>query len=246
MKTLALSAVTVFILAVQPTAQAQPGATYGYFGHHYPHPYYGQHLPHHGYPRYRASTVAEGYLRGLSSVIRAQGQYNRMTAEAWIAAEQAREHAIQNREMAADTYFAMREANRQARVAEQRPRVTAEQAARLAASTRPDLLRPDELHPQTGRIFWPVLLRAGDYAPHRSQLEYLFARRAAHGRLAADDLTEVDHISEAMRDILRGQIREVSQPEYMAARKFIERLAHTARQPLTGGPGGLAMAGPSR
>ena len=69
-------------------------------------------------------TIAGSYLQGLGSAIQAAGQYNLMTAQGAVYAEQARSADLDNRMKATETYFQMRQVNRAAREAEHGPRPT--------------------------------------------------------------------------------------------------------------------------
>ena len=234
MKTFSLTAVTAVLLLAPTAATAQCTPTYGSAG--------GSCVarPHFAYPRYHSSTAAEGYLRGMAMQTLAQGYYNYMTAQAQVAAANARQLQIQNREQAASTHFSMREANREARANERRPRTTPEQAARLAAAGRPDSLSPSEFDPRTDHISWPAVLQSSEFDVHRTQVEEILACRASSGQLAADEAARVEEIAQLMLTTLRGQIRELPPSDYLSGRRFIERLAHSAQQPFGHSPVGLA------
>ncbi len=237
MKTLSLTAVTAVLLLAPSAASAQCAPTYGYPG--------GSCVarPHFAYPRYHSSTAAESYLRGLAMQTLAQGYYNDMTAQAQVAAAHARTLQIQNREQAASTYFSMREANREARAKERRPRTTPKQVARLAAAGRPNSLSPSEFDPRTNHIAWPTVLQSSEFDVQRTQVEKILAYRASSGQLAADESAQVEEIAQLMLATLRSQIRELPPSEYISGRRFLERLAHSARQPFGRGTTRLAGIG---
>ena len=178
----------------------------------------------------RASTPAESYARGMSDVIRSQGQYNVATSEAAINMTQAQRQYIQNRDQWTNTFFQMREANRMYRDRARSPRPTTEQMVRWAQAGRPERLSPSELDMVSGRINWPLLLTADRYAKQRVELESLFAQRAA-GAVTWENSTEIDQVTKAMLEELKGQVREVPQMDYIAAKRFLESLAHEAKLP---------------
>ena len=235
MKTLLIPVVAALAaLAGQTEAQAQPHAravsvspAYGYQSNYGTWPRHGG-LYHHGW-RHHASTAAEGYSRGVAAVIYAQGAYNRMTAEAMILAEDARSRNIANREQATATYFAMRDANRQARAEERGPRPSAEQLARLARQATPERLAANELNAATGRISWPALLQEAQFTSYRMELEYALAQRAANGRIGAQESARAQQAARAMLAELKKDVREVHPMEYTTARQFIESLAYETR-----------------
>ena len=211
------------VAAVKPLFNVQPISTV--------RPYY-YHAPNWNYYRYRSATVGESYARGFAAMTYARGQYNRLTAEARVLHADAYRSEIANHELAAGTYFAMRQANREARAAERRPRATAADLARFAAQAKPNRLSPSELS-NTGQIAWPILLQANEFAAFRVEMEDAFAQRAANGGTGLDDHVKVGQTTKVMLDVLKAHVGGVQPMDYMAARRFIESLAHEARQPLS-------------
>jgi len=178
------------------------------------------------YPTYyRSSTPAEGALRGMGDLARSAGQYNLTSSQAAINMTEAQKKYIENRNEWTNTYFQMREANKQYRDRERRPRPSLEDMVRYAQAGKPKRLSPSEIDSVTGKIDWPILLKADRYAPYRAELEELFAKRAEHGVLGTDDYLQVRKSTEAMLDELKGQVREVPQMDYIASRRFVESLA---------------------
>ena len=123
-----------------------------------------------GYP-FKASTPAESFARGAADVIRAQGEFNRLTSEAAINWQEAKARAIVNARDYVDAYFRNRQANRDYRRAERGPRPTAEDLERYAQAMKPTPLSPSELDVLTGRVNWPILLRADCFSPIRAEME---------------------------------------------------------------------------
>src|SRR5215213_1967655 len=104
MKTTITTANFLFLLAVTAVASAQSTHTAAYAGPGY-YPSYD-----YGYG-YHASTFEEGVLRGYAALATGIGQGNYLNSLARINNEEARTKYIKNRELAAQTYFAMRQAN---------------------------------------------------------------------------------------------------------------------------------------
>jgi hypothetical protein len=182
---------------------------------------------------HHSSTPAEGYLRGLAASIYAQGVYNRLTAEARVVHAEAERREIENREVSAETYFAMRAANREARAAERGPRATAADLARFAEQARPDRPSPGELSTTTGEVFWPLLLQGDEYAAARAELEAFFGTRAAHGETSPADQAKVAQAARVMLNELKKAVRKVNPMDYTAARRFIKSLAYEATLPTS-------------
>ena len=72
----------------------------------------------------RASTVGESYARGYADVVRSHGTAILANSEAAINMTQAVRRDMENRDKWTDTYFQMRQKNRDYRAAERGPRPT--------------------------------------------------------------------------------------------------------------------------
>jgi len=230
MKPLATPLLALLMAAITQTdVQAQPIAVSSTY-----HAAYGPRVRYVPAPLYyhHAATAAGNYMRGMASMIHAQGAYNRMTAEARAIGAEAHSREIENRRQAAATYFAMREANSQARAAERGPRPAAEDLARLAREGGPDRLAADQLDPQNGQISWPALLQDDRFSGHRSELQYAFTQRTANGTIDAQQQARVRQATTAMLAELRGHVRQISPMEYTATRTFIQSLAYEAQLPV--------------
>jgi hypothetical protein len=180
---------------------------------------------------HHASTAAEGALRGMASVARSAGSYNLQTSQAAINMTEAQRNYIQNRDEATNTYFQMRAANKEYRAQERGPRPTAEALVRYAQAGKPERLSPSDLDTVAGTISWPPLLQADRYAASRSKLDKLFAKRVDQGVISYEDQREIAEATKAMLAELKGQVREVPQMDYIAAKRFIESLAYEAKIP---------------
>lgn len=190
--------------------------------------YYG------GYAEYHSSTAAEGALRGMGDVARSAGQYNLQTSEAAINMTEAQKNHIQNRDEWTNTYFQMREANRQYRAAERKPRASIDDLVRYAQAGKPKPLSPSELDTVAGQISWPAVLKAEQFNHGRQALEELFLKRADQGGLSFDDQAAASRASDALMEQVKEGLRQkkVSQMDYVAAKQFIESLAVEAKRPV--------------
>ncbi|HEX4149115.1 MAG TPA: hypothetical protein VHY20_09010 [Pirellulales bacterium] len=175
----------------------------------------------------RASTPAQAYAYGVSSIVRSQGQYNVMTAQAAVAAEQANQLAIQNRVAATKAYFEMRQINKDYQ-ASQRGQASQQSMAQYYEQQKPRKLSPSQLDPVTGQIGWPALLKDETYQPYREQLEPMFKIWAHHQDLS---FNEVRKASDSMLTELRKHINDLPPQEFEEAQKFIEALAFEAHFP---------------
>lgn len=134
-----------------------------------------------------ASTVAGSSLNGMASVISARGDAALSTSAAAVNMTQAQKQEIENRNAATNTYFQMRQTNKQARAAEEGPRPTVEQIARIAKDGMPKPLSPGEVNQVTGQIYWPSALQLEGFAAQRAEVDGLSATRAKYGTLGYAD-----------------------------------------------------------
>ena len=182
---------------------------------------------------YHSSTAAEGAMRGMGSLVRSQGQANLDNSAAAINYSAARRNEIENRKIATDTYFEMRQANKDYRAAERRPRPKMEDLVRYAQAGKPKRLSPSELDIVTGRINWPKLLLSDKFAAERGELEEAFSRRASESTSGVDGYTKIGEATKAMLAELKEQVRQVPPSDYMVAKRFLESLAYEARYPTS-------------
>jgi hypothetical protein len=179
-----------------------------------------------------SSTALEGFGHGLGAVIRAQGEYNLDTSAAAVNFSVARQQEIENRKRWTQSYFELRDLNRQGFEAEtKRLRGTPEDWLRVAQAGKPKRLSPTELDIVTGEIHWPILLTARNYSGQRVELERAFADRAYHGVMEAETFLKVLHLSEGLLGNLKTQVRDLPTGQYLAAKRFLESLAYEASQP---------------
>jgi len=184
-----------------------------------------------------ASTVGESYARGMSDVIRSQGEYNLATSAAAINLTQARSQDIVNRQAACKGYFEMRKMNRDYRAAEKEaiahPPRASEAMARYAQQGKPRKVSPGELDPVTGRVAWPSLLKADQHEENREILDKLFAKRAYDGAINTDEKAQLRKAVVAMLDDLKKQRRLASPTDYNATSDFLRSLAYEGQSPVT-------------
>jgi hypothetical protein len=177
-----------------------------------------------------SSTAFEGATRGMGDLIRSGSQANLNNSAAAINYSVARKNEIDNQKYYTQTYFQMRQINREARAAERGPRPSEEQLVRLAQQGAPKRLSPSELNTVTGEITWPLLLQYDQLKPQRTELDQIFAQRAAHGAISPQDYIKANNTVNALSDELKGVVQKVPPTEYMAAREFLKSLAFETQQ----------------
>lgn len=169
-------------------------------------------------------TVYGSAATGLGNLIRAQGAYNQMTAQAMIALEQAKDLQITNRLKAAQAVYQLRRLNEEEHAIQERKRAAAYGEPPPVKIRR---LTPSQLDPVTGAITWPAVLQTPDFAVERAALDHDFAIRASDpGRVTN---TEVEHLVDRMHTTLDQQHDILSTSDFFAARHFLEAVAGESR-----------------
>ncbi len=187
-----------------------------------------------GWSNNRASTVAESRARGLSDVIRSQGQYEMDSAQARISRSEAESLELDNRMKATETYFARRNYNREQRFGTPEEKYAKKMAnqeryASYARRANPNKLTSKQLDPLTGKITWPKLLMPEEYQQDREQLDKLFALRArSDGKISGAVYEQIDDAADGLLKSLRKNSAELKANDYVAAKRFINALLHTA------------------
>ena len=115
---------------------------------------------------------------------------------------------------------------------EQQPGLSSEESWRLAQENLPKRLRPNQLDPVTGRIYWPILLQDPRYDNYRKDVDKLFQEReAAHGSGSYDVYVQTQQATNALLDALRKNLTQYSGGDFMLMKNFIESLAYEAKFP---------------
>lgn len=205
---------------------------HGYHGHghrhnvrygHYSRPHYG-----YGYGYGHAATHREGVLRGVASVIAAQGSFNLNTALAAGFLEDARSKNLDNQVKKAETFFAKRAINQAARTKESKEE-TAAKVKRISEASKPDRLGPTMFRPDLGLLNWPTMLRRAEFQSLRHAVNSMLATgphaMVRHG-------SAIDGKAKLMREAMKPLVREVSPHEYAAARQFLLSLRYESQLAL--------------
>jgi hypothetical protein len=206
----AMAALPALAQAPAPGVVVASGIGYGYNNQNY------------------SSSIEEGYRHGIADVVRAAGGFNRESAEAALKHAEAQRMFIENRALAVQTYFDVREINRLRRAAELGPPPTYDSLVRMALAAAPQRLGQTELDTISGRITWPILLRSRANTATRAELETIFANRAVNGTISTEDYLEVVRLTQTMLEDLRSQIAVLPAQQYMVAVRFVESLAYEA------------------
>ena len=172
-----------------------------------------------------SSTADEGVQRGYADIVRSYGMANLLTGQAANQYEQARKQYIENRIRATHGYFELQRYMAEVRES-MRPRpLSLEQYVRLAREEAPAPLTATQLDQLTGDINWPAILRKAEYEPLRRRIERLFQDRATGYAVYG----EIPAACNAFAEQLQADIMLYPSADYIAARRFLDSLAFSAR-----------------
>lgn len=177
-------------------------------------------------------TVASAAAMGYAQMLRAAGQANLSNSQAAINWEKAKTLEIQNRKLWTETYFKMREINREARLLEEGPRVTSEQANAFAHAAAPRKLDIHELDPVTGHITYPEVLLDHTYDSLRRDVDDFFADRARHASVDFYDRQHVRTVLQLLHGELQRHIDDYQAGDYGLAATFLDSLEAETHGPL--------------
>jgi hypothetical protein len=166
-----------------------------------------------------SSTAAEGYGRGMSGIINAQGQRNLSNSQAAINLTDARSNQIDNQIKSVNAFWEKNSIYQQHRQQE----LAAEEQKSQAYLAEHGLksLTSDQFDRTTGRINWPKVLDQAQYDPYRKKLDELFQKRAYQGFLSGDEYTEATAAMKDWRTTITKQRNEYPGPILDQMLKFI-------------------------
>ncbi len=197
-----------------------------------------------------------GYYDGGAAAIRAQGQAQVDRSKAMINYQEATSKQIDNQKKLAETYVARQKAQR-ASIHEQQEIIKAKEEARQAALARQveknrkrqesglspyfnasasqdqERLSSSQLNPATGEISWPESLMGSEFDVSRAKLQELYSLKNSTG-VTSSLSRQISEEANVMKNILRGQIRNMLPNDYLAARGFIEGLINMGKSSITG------------
>lgn len=178
-----------------------------------------------------ASTIAEGYYRGLGDAIRSQGIYNQLTAQAATELEEARQKNIENRLRSTEAFYEQRRMHDEyvESTASLRRAETAAYAERRR-NTPPRRLGADALDGSTGELHWPSALMGDEYTELRTTIQDQFYHRAqSRLALSPNDQAAVTNAAVQMNAMLRERASQIESADFVLASRFIRELRGEVR-----------------
>lgn len=175
---------------------------------------------------------------GMGNFAAGLGQFQESHEKANISHQQAVEQYLKNQSAANDLRFKFHEQlekQHEARVANDadlRKRVD-EHIRQLEQMEAPHRLTEDQFDRTHSIIHWPFVLRTGEYAETRFELDKLFHARTPTD--SGENSANAAAISKACDDLLelvKTNIHKLDVNEYVTAKHFIASLAYEAKFPL--------------
>jgi hypothetical protein len=172
-----------------------------------------------------SSTLEEGLQHGYADVVRAYGMTTLLDAQAVNQMQLARRQYIENQMRAAQVYVDANRYMQEFRRSQRPAPLSLEQYVRLARDAAPEPLTATQLDQLTGMITWPAPLRKPEYETFRRHIDRLFQERATGYAVYG----EIPAACEQFAEKLRADIMQFPAGDYVAAKKFLESLAWSAR-----------------
>jgi hypothetical protein len=176
-------------------------------------------------------TVEGSWAHGYADVVRAAGEAELNNSIAAGNYADARSKEIDNRLKATQTYFQMRDINKQWTEANKTPALTQEEAYRWAKALSPKRATSSQVDPVTGKILWPIILTSAAYNQPRNLLDSLFVSRATQGALNGDQFAQVQQAHDAILATMTANAKKYSDMDIIAAKNLIDSLVYEARFP---------------
>src|SRR5262249_55661685 len=138
-----------------------------------------------------------------------------------------------NCELATETYFKVKQTNKAAREAMRPDPLTYEQYVTLAKKAAPARLTQLEYNRSLGRLNWPDVLTADEFADERNELNLAFESRSPRDVGANSAFySQVRELSASLQAKLKDKVQELDATQYVAAKKFLMSLSYESLQPL--------------
>lgn len=153
-----------------------------------------------------ASTAAEGYQRGMASIIQAQGERNLSNSQAAINMQDAYSQALDNSTKSVKTFWEQKDIYNE-RVQQKNYEIQQQRESYLAKHGLQSLTSA-EFDRTTGQVSWPKVLQQSQYDQYRNTLDELLKKRAYAGALTSDDYMAATAASKEWRAMLAGQKNE--------------------------------------
>jgi hypothetical protein len=160
-----------------------------------------------------ASTAGEGYARGVSGIIQAQGERNLNNSQAAINAQDAYSMAIDNSTKSVNAFWEQKDIYK-ARQQQEFAEIGRKRSDYLARHGL-ESLTPAEYDRTTGQITWPKILEQKEFDQYRTTLDELMRKRAYQGALTGEEYMQATAASKEWRAMLAKQ-KSVYPPQILS------------------------------
>jgi len=145
-----------------------------------------------------------------------------------MALTQSAHQSIENQNYAVSSYYQNKKVHDQWQQQQNdKGRVTESEAEFFAKELEPGRLSAAQFDRSIKVIHWPPLLRDKQFSKVRLNLDLLFHNRTPDNSGAdSDNYNEIKTNCDAMHEILKGMIKELAMPEYVAANHFIKSVSY--------------------
>jgi hypothetical protein len=176
-----------------------------------------------------SATDTEAALRGFGAASEGLGVGLHHVAAAQVKLQEARQLAIQNRYEEIDAYQRLKSARDQRERLSRMPPAQAD-LARRAKEAAPGRITVNDLTP-AGDLLLPVALHDERFAELRTELEASFQAWCSSTSTseAVSSRRQVEMNRQYLAAALQQEMRSFSSAEYLAAKKFLERLGYETR-----------------
>jgi len=178
-------------------------------------------------------TAYGALLTARAGHIKAQGEYIKNRADAFVATQNGRKIGqeifsmkLDNSLKRAEVFYKKRNLYHAYRKTHRRKRSSPGELASRAKKGLPAQLTSHELS-SNGRIWWPRVLMGQQFAANRAMLDAIFAS-GSYG-FSSEESCDVKNLTDDMKTKLKSLIKEVSPTDYLAAKRLLQGLAHEAR-----------------
>lgn len=176
-----------------------------------------------------SATDTEAALRGFGAASEGLGVGLHHLAAAQLKLQEARQLAIQNRYEAIETQQRLKSARDHRERLSRNPPLKAD-LVRRAKEAAPGRITVNDLTP-AGDLMLPVALHDERFTELRTQLEASFQAwcSSASTSEAVQSRQQVEISRQQLANALQQEVRTFSPAEYLAAKKFLERLGYETR-----------------
>lgn len=182
-----------------------------------------------GFGAYGAQTPFSAQATGMANLVRAQGMYNEANSRAAVNYQQAERQYIENQQQAFNARQSVKRVIQAENAkAHEETRAQFARSEEFLAAHRPPSLTSKQLDPSTGKLNWPITLKASDFDGQRKTLDELFEKRAKYGA-SSDVSTQIEVKTGELKDSLRGHITKVPLTEYSESRQFLDSMISTVK-----------------